>query len=155
MTRRRRTPACERAAQWISLRLDGELSELETAALDRHLAHCARCDALAAGLAGFTLLLREAPLVEPERRPVPVSPRARKRVARGIGVAAAFASAAAAAVAIVLSSEVAHTTTSSAFSFRSAQEQIRFVQAEQLRIEPREPAPVVLAVPARYAARSL
>jgi predicted anti-sigma-YlaC factor YlaD len=155
MGRWRRTPACERVAQWISLRLDDELSELETAALDRHLEHCARCDALATELASFTLLLREAPLVEPERRPVPVPARARKRVVRGMGVAAALATAAAAVVAIVLSGEVAQTTTSSAFSFRSAQEQIRFVQAEQLRIEPREPAPVVLAVPARYAARSL
>ena len=38
MTRWRRTTACERGAQWISLDLDGELSRLEQTALARHLA---------------------------------------------------------------------------------------------------------------------
>ncbi len=43
MTRWRRTTACERAAQWISLELDGELGRLEQAALARHLRRCDRC----------------------------------------------------------------------------------------------------------------
>ena len=43
MTRWRRTTACERAAQWISLELDGELGRLEQAALARHLGRCDRC----------------------------------------------------------------------------------------------------------------
>ena len=38
-----RTNACERAMQWISLELDGELSQLERAALGRHIDGCARC----------------------------------------------------------------------------------------------------------------
>ena len=34
---------CERARQWASLRLDGELSELENALLDAHLGRCQAC----------------------------------------------------------------------------------------------------------------
>ena len=67
MTRWRRTTACERAAQWISLDLDGELGRLEQAALARHLRRCDRCRASSAEIGGFTALLREAPPVEPAR----------------------------------------------------------------------------------------
>ena len=34
---------CERAREWASLRLDGELSELERALLDAHTRNCAAC----------------------------------------------------------------------------------------------------------------
>jgi predicted anti-sigma-YlaC factor YlaD len=53
---------CERARFWTSLRLDGELSELEGALLDAHLARCAECRAVADGFDGATLALRSAPL---------------------------------------------------------------------------------------------
>src|SRR5436190_431985 len=59
----RRATACENAGQWISVRLDGELTELEAAALDRHLERCERCNAYAAELGSMTHLLRAAPLV--------------------------------------------------------------------------------------------
>ena len=53
---------CERARFWASLRLDGELSELEGALLDAHLARCAGCRAIADGFAASTTALRSAPL---------------------------------------------------------------------------------------------
>ena len=34
---------CETSREWVSLRLDGELSELEEAMLRRHVAGCADC----------------------------------------------------------------------------------------------------------------
>ena len=68
---------CERARFWASLRLDGELSELEGALLDAHLARCAGCRALADGFAASTTILRSAPLesVAPVAVDLPRSPR--------------------------------------------------------------------------------
>ena len=57
---------CARSRFWASLRVDGELSELESALLDAHLARCAACRAVVAGFATSTEALRAAPLVEPE-----------------------------------------------------------------------------------------
>ena len=37
---------CERAREWASLRLDGELSQFESAMLESHLARCAACQAV-------------------------------------------------------------------------------------------------------------
>jgi predicted anti-sigma-YlaC factor YlaD len=95
MTRWRRTTACERAAQWISLELDGELGRLEQAALDRHLRRCDRCRATTGQMGAFTLLLREAPLLGPARAVVvepPVWARRRARAAlRGSVLALAAA----------------------------------------------------------------
>ena len=34
---------CDRAREWVSLELDGELSELGAARLDAHLVRCAAC----------------------------------------------------------------------------------------------------------------
>src|SRR5690349_3142332 len=93
-----RTNACERAMQWASLDLDGELSELEEAALGRHLEGCARCRETCAEVRGFTRLLRSEPLVE-LARPVEVAlpGRGRARAARRIAVSVALAGATAAA----------------------------------------------------------
>lgn len=49
---------CERARQWASLRVDGELSELESALLDAHLGGCADCRAFATDLESVTFALR-------------------------------------------------------------------------------------------------
>jgi anti-sigma factor RsiW len=132
-----RTNACERATQWVSLDLDGELSELEQAALARHLDGCARCREAAAETRDFTRLLRTAPLVELER-PVEVTfpRRARVRAARRVAVSVAFAGVAAAAAfgGLVLTS--GGTTAESALSFRNVQEQRRFAHIEARRLEP-------------------
>lgn len=68
---------CARARFWASLRIDGELSELEGALLDSHLARCAECRTIASGFGAATNALRSAPLarVAPVAVDVPRSPR--------------------------------------------------------------------------------
>jgi predicted anti-sigma-YlaC factor YlaD len=53
---------CARARFWASLRVDDELSELEGALLDAHLARCADCREFEAAANGSAALLRQAPL---------------------------------------------------------------------------------------------
>jgi ferric-dicitrate binding protein FerR (iron transport regulator) len=66
---------CARARLWASLRVDGELSELEGALLDGHLGRCAECATVVEGFETTTEALRSAPLtahrpvVLPARRP--------------------------------------------------------------------------------------
>jgi hypothetical protein len=57
---------CERARQWASLRIDGELSELEDALLEKHLEGCASCSAFAVRLAATTRAVRAAPQERPQ-----------------------------------------------------------------------------------------
>src|SRR6266536_2332725 len=83
---------CDRAREWASLRLDGELSELELALLDAHVARCEDCCLFAYEVAAATVLLRDAQL-EPLTAPI-VLPRRRVRT----GTRAFKASAAAALV---------------------------------------------------------
>ena len=61
-----RNGRCERARQWASLRVDGELSELEGALLEKHLEGCASCSAFAVRLAATTEAVRAVPLERPE-----------------------------------------------------------------------------------------
>jgi predicted anti-sigma-YlaC factor YlaD len=80
---------CARARFWVSLRVDGELSELEGALLDAHLARCAECAAFAAGTSASTTWLRGAEL----ERPAPITvavPRAPRRAAVALVAAAAL-----------------------------------------------------------------
>jgi len=84
---------CERARAWVSLRADGELSELEQALLEAHLARCAGCRAFADGVAGAAALVRAQPL-EPLARPVEL-----RRAGSGRSLRVLHASAAAAVVA--------------------------------------------------------
>jgi len=132
-----RTNACERAMQWISLGLDGELSQLERAALERHLDGCARCRDASVEVDAFTRLLREAPLAELERPVVVAAPRrVGARTARRVAVSAALAGVAAAAAlaGVLLPSGGANPR--SALAFRNAREQQRFAHAEAQRLEP-------------------
>jgi predicted anti-sigma-YlaC factor YlaD len=57
--------ACNRTRQHVSLRLDRQLSELEIAVMEHHLARCPACRTFADDLEGVTEALREADLVEP------------------------------------------------------------------------------------------
>jgi ferric-dicitrate binding protein FerR (iron transport regulator) len=91
----RRRTACDRAALWISLELDGEISELERAALAAHLGGCAECSSVQAEIAGFTRLMRDAPVEAPRvdgavltRLPVRLRP-ARRRVIFALAAAIA------------------------------------------------------------------
>jgi anti-sigma factor RsiW len=137
MSRWWRTSTCERTNQWISLDLDGELSQLEQAALARHLRSCARCQAVSTQFSSFTRLLREAPLIELEREPAYAAPdRIRARVARRAGFSLAFVSLAAAAVfgGLVLSGSSGGL--GSALAFQSVEQQQHFADIEVRRLEP-------------------
>jgi hypothetical protein len=57
-----RSLLCERTRGWVSLSLDGELSEFERALVRSHLDRCAQCASFAADVAATTGLLRQAPL---------------------------------------------------------------------------------------------
>jgi Putative zinc-finger len=61
-----RNGLCERARQWASLRIDGELSELEDALLQQHLEGCVECSGFAARLAATAGAVRAVPLERPE-----------------------------------------------------------------------------------------
>lgn len=63
-----RSQLCERARQWASLRVDGELSELESALLDAHLGRCEACSAFTREAEGIAATLRSAAL----ERPAPI-----------------------------------------------------------------------------------
>lgn len=86
--------SCERARESVSLRLDGELSELGAAPLNAHLKRCASCSAFAADVDVFTASVRSAPLEVLES---PVSVRRPRRLAP-LRVRQAAAATAAAAV---------------------------------------------------------
>ena len=118
--------------------MDGELSGLEAAALERHLEHCAACEALGVSIGAFTLVLRDEPLKEPRRSLALPAPRARRVRRRAAGVGAlAIGLASMAAILSVPSTPVFLTTASSALEFRNAQEAIDFAHSKSLQIEPR------------------
>jgi predicted anti-sigma-YlaC factor YlaD len=52
---------CDRARQWASLELDGELSSFERALLENHLEGCPSCAEFRAEIGGVTSALRAAP----------------------------------------------------------------------------------------------
>jgi hypothetical protein len=86
-----RSVVCDRVRSQVSLRLDGELSELESRMVDSHVVRCAECAAFERGAAAVTELLRAAPL-QPLASPVVVRRPTRTWVARAqVGIAAAFA----------------------------------------------------------------
>ncbi len=151
---RRRAAPCERWIRAISLRLDGEASELEVAALDRHLESCPSCFAIAADTASLTELLRAAPLVELERPVVVTSPhRVRKQLVRRTATVFVVAAGLAAAAGMTLFSDSGPKHPSSAIDFRSQQEQRQFVRAELIRLEPQ--TTLALETAPRFAQRPL
>ncbi len=87
---RTRTPdRCDRVREWISLGLDDELSRIERALAERHLALCDECARFSAEVRAFTSALRATPL-EPLERPIELP--ARRRVSlRPFQIAAAAA----------------------------------------------------------------
>jgi predicted anti-sigma-YlaC factor YlaD len=80
---------CERAQSWASLRADDELSELESALLDAHLARCRPCRAFAAGAEALAAVLRSAPVSRPEPLVVRAA-RPERTALRAVQVAAAL-----------------------------------------------------------------
>ncbi|MGH3036204.1 MAG: zf-HC2 domain-containing protein [Gaiellaceae bacterium] len=59
---------CERAREWSSLRLDGELSVLEEELLERHLGVCELCADFEDGMRTTAGAMRAAPVERPSRR---------------------------------------------------------------------------------------
>jgi predicted anti-sigma-YlaC factor YlaD len=83
---------CERSREWISLRLDGELSELAEKMLESHLARCSACRTFESDVVVMSRVVRTAPLERPEQ-PIAL-PRGRRRAyARPVGAVAATAAA--------------------------------------------------------------
>jgi len=157
MDRWRKTAACERALQWVSLELDGELSEFESALLERHLERCGSCAASRAEIGGFTRLIRAAPLaVSSSGVTVPAPPSRRRSLARRAAAAALVAAALGAGAGGFALTQRPAPLRSSALAFASQGERLRFVHAEHVRIEPLEEAGVELAPAApSLAARAL
>jgi hypothetical protein len=138
MGRWRRTTACERATQWISLGLDGELSEIEAAGLRRHLDRCGRCRAFGVAIGGFTSALRATPAID-SRKPVAVGgygSGSRSRLVRRAGLAAVMAGAAAAGLVASLVLPFSSSSMVSAFEFATAKQRLKFVHDQHVRIEP-------------------
>jgi predicted anti-sigma-YlaC factor YlaD len=106
---------CERARAWASLRLDGELSELEQALLASHIGRCETCREYEESVTAAVLVLRAQPLEQVEH---PVSIPARRRtLVRPLALARVAAVAAAVVgVTAVLSSHSANSPTISSRS---------------------------------------
>ena len=69
--------SCERAREWASLRLDGELSDFEGTLLRAHLVRCSSCSAYAESIRDATETVRNTPLVALD---APISLPSRRRV---------------------------------------------------------------------------
>jgi predicted anti-sigma-YlaC factor YlaD len=81
---------CERARGWISLSLDGELSELEQKLVSAHLRRCDECRAFEREVIGVSTLIRSAPLeAVPRRITIPARPRVARVAVLRLGAAAA------------------------------------------------------------------
>lgn len=90
------TDRCTSAREWVSLRADGELSELERMLLRRHLSRCDPCRAFAERVIQTTQALRAAPRERPSRALVPqVRPVRRRKVGVRLALAGALVIAAA------------------------------------------------------------
>jgi predicted anti-sigma-YlaC factor YlaD len=119
---------CDSIRELCSASVDGELSELDDARLQAHLAGCASCSAFAATSQATSRLVRETPLEQPSF-PI-VVPGRRLAVARKLQVAAA-----AAALAVTIGLSVAVATISGPSASRSSH---RATQTAQLRFPDQE-----------------
>src|SRR5436189_1493262 len=92
---------CERARQWISVGLDGELSGFEGVLLDGHLAACKACTAFLIETRSLTNELRNAPLEHFDAR---VAARRRPRIALRLSPAVASLAVVAVGIGSILAS---------------------------------------------------
>jgi predicted anti-sigma-YlaC factor YlaD len=96
---------CERAREWASLELDGELSTFERALLEAHLEGCRTCTEFSSAISGLTGALRSAPHERFDGVVIGRHPRRRVRM-RLAPAAAAMAVAAVGLGSIVASSSL-------------------------------------------------
>ncbi len=91
--------ACDRAREWCSFEVDGELSSFEQALLEAHVSRCPDCRAFRAGVVGATALVQATPLERPsEPIRIPSARRSRFVVQRVLAPAAVAAAVAVAAI---------------------------------------------------------
>ena len=97
---------CDRAREWVSLRLDDEISELEDARLEAHLHRCGACREYEATVRGAVLAVRARPL---ERMNEPIVVAGRRRATLRPAAVARVAAVVAAVVGVttVLSTQAA------------------------------------------------
>jgi len=93
---------CERARQWASTELDGELSTFERVLLRAHLAACGSCREFRRAIGGTTRALRAAPLEQLEGA-IEIS-RTRRRLPLRLPAAAAAMAVAAVGLGSILAS---------------------------------------------------
>jgi predicted anti-sigma-YlaC factor YlaD len=87
-------PQCERAREYVSLALDGELSELEQRLLAAHVGGCLDCADYMRSVQASTALLRRSDAVRPEAVISIGPPRLRHlRLVQGAAAAVAVAAA--------------------------------------------------------------
>ncbi len=90
--------SCDRARQLASRDLDGDLSQLDSRALQAHLRECGDCAEFTSAMGGLTAKLRGGELLQPsEARPAVVAAPRRGRASRRLLSAAGVAAAAVAA----------------------------------------------------------
>ena len=100
---------CDRARQWASTELDGELSSFERVLLHAHLDACPACSAFSSEIGGLTGALREAPL-ELLTSPVEIA-RPRRRLSLRLAPAAAAMAVAAIGLGSLLASSAVRSGT--------------------------------------------
>jgi predicted anti-sigma-YlaC factor YlaD len=96
---------CDRARQWASTELDGELSSFERVLLHAHLDACPACSAFRSEIGGLTGTLREAPF-EQLASPIEIAHPRRRLSLRLAPAAAAMAVAAVGLGSLLASSAV-------------------------------------------------
>ncbi|HZQ65050.1 MAG TPA: zf-HC2 domain-containing protein [Gaiellaceae bacterium] len=83
---------CARATEWVSLRLDRQLSDFEEVLLEAHLARCPECKTFAARMIGATEALRATAHEQPAVRfEAPRRTGGRTGALRAVSAAAAIA----------------------------------------------------------------
>ena len=97
---------CDRAREWVSLRLDDEISELEDARLEAHLHRCGACREYEATVRGAVLAMRARPL-ERMNEPIVVAGRRRPMLRPAAVARVAAVVAAVVGVTTVLSTQAA------------------------------------------------
>jgi predicted anti-sigma-YlaC factor YlaD len=105
---------CDRARQWASTALDGELSTFEHVLLRAHLAGCGSCKEFRASIGGITGTLRTAPL-EQLQSPIEIR-RLRSRPRLRLAPAAAAVAVAAVGLGSILASAQVRSTSVDATS---------------------------------------
>lgn len=118
---------CERARAWVSLGLDGELSQVESARLSAHVGRCAECAEFARDVDALTQELRAMPPVRPCAQRTPARRRSSGGRVLQLGMAAVVVAFAAAlgSMAGSLTSRPAVKTVSATYSA----EALRFANA--------------------------